>query len=437
MNKTIKSIVIFIIVLYAGVSFIHMKKKIQDQKVDIKAKEALIQDQHRMLTDIQTEMSHIDFPKITMTASHEKMTSVKGKSFKLNRFKLPIVFNKTIHLGVSSGWFASLDKHLLLAMPDGTIYQFNADDLRRDNLTLNLLPSNIKTFVNWGELNAHTKAFNPFGLRDIKIIRHKIYVSYTNEEKKDCFNTAILVADLNETALTFKPLFKVAECADASHDFSAHQSGGKIADFKDGKILFTHGDYVKKDSAQDDKSIFGKVLAINLKDGSYEIISKGHRTDNGIFYDKTQDVIVMTEHGPKGGDEININDLKNSSGVKNYGWPIASYGEEYTHKDDAPLQYKKSHKDFGFIEPIRYYVPSIGISQLVEANSNNHAHVFYVGSMGLNPDNSIHILKLNEGYTKVLDEDVLKISNRVRDIIKIKDGFLVYGESDGSLIYLH
>ena len=57
--------------------------------------------------------------------------------------------------------------------------------------------------------------------------------------------------------------------------------------------------------------------------------------------------------------------------------------------------------------------------------------------MGLNPDNSIHILKLNEDYTKVLDEDVLKISNRVRDIIKIKDGFLVYGESDGSLIYLH
>lgn len=437
MNQTIKRVIIFLILLYVGVSFFHMKKKIQDHKVDIKAKEALIQDQHRMLTDIQTEMSHIDFPKIKMTASHEKMTSVKGKSFKLSRFKLPIVFNKTIHLGVSSGWFASLDKHLLLAMPDGTIYQFNADDLRRDNLTLNLLPSNIKTFVNWGELNAHTKAFNPFGLRDIKIIRHKVYVSYTNEEKKDCFNTAILVADFNDAALTFKPLFKVAECADALQDFSAHQSGGKITDFKDDKILFTHGDYVKKDRAQDDKSIFGKVLAINVKDGSYEIISKGHRTDNGIFYDKTQDVIVMTEHGPKGGDEININDLKHSSGVKNYGWPIASYGEDYTHKDGAPLQYKKSHKDFGFIEPIRYYIPSIGISQLVEASSNNHMHEFYVGSMGLNPDNSIHIIQLNADYSKVVDEDILKISNRVRDMIKLKDGFLIYGESDGSLIYLH
>ena len=81
-----KYVVFLLVTLYLSVSFFHMKKKIQGHKGDIQAKEALIQDQHRMLTDIQTEMSHIDFPKITMTASHEKMTSVKGKSFKLSRF---------------------------------------------------------------------------------------------------------------------------------------------------------------------------------------------------------------------------------------------------------------------------------------------------------------------------------------------------------------
>ena len=432
-----KYVVLFLAALYLGGSFLHMKKKIEAYKLDIKAKEEMIQNQHHLLTDIQNATSHIEFPKINMVASHESFTSLKGKSFKVSRFKLPVLFNKTIHLGVSSGWFAKEDNHMLLVLPDGTLYRFNADDLKRDRLSLNLVPSNIKTFVDWGKLNGQTKAFNPFGLRDIKIIQHKVYVSYTNEEKKDCFNTAILVADFNETALTFKPLFKVAECADDSHDFSAHQSGGKIADFKNGKILFTHGDYVKSDLAQDDKSIFGKVLAIKPEDGSYEIISKGHRTDNGIFYDKVRDVIVMTEHGPKGGDEININDLKKPPSIKNYGWPVASYGEDYTHKEGAPLRYKKSHKDFGFIEPIRYYVPSIGISQLAEEKSAHSGHIFFVGSMGLYPDNSIHILQFNEDYTKVLDEDTLKISNRVRDIIKVENGFLIYAESDGSLMYLH
>ena len=82
-------------------------------------------------------------------------------------------------------------------------------------------------------------------------------------------------------------------------------------------------------------------------------------------------------------------------------------------------------------------MPSIGISQLAEEKSAHLEHIFFVGSMGLYPDNSIHILQFNEDYTKVLDEDTLKISNRVRDIIKVENGFLIYGESDGSLMYLH
>jgi hypothetical protein len=260
MLKIIKYVALFLAALYLGGSFLHMKKKIEAYKLDIKAKEEMILSQHRHLTDIQSAMTNIEFPKINMIASHENFTSLKGKPFKASRFKLPVLFNKTIHLGVSSGWFAKEGNHMLLALPDGTLYGFSADDLKRERLSLNIVSSNIKTFIDWGRLNAQSKAFNPFGLRDIKIIHHKVYVSYTNEEKKDCFNSAILVADFNEIALTFKPLFKVTECANASHEFSAHQSGGKITDFKNGKILFTHGDYVKSDLAQDDKSVFGKVL---------------------------------------------------------------------------------------------------------------------------------------------------------------------------------
>ena len=77
-----------------------------------------------------------------------------------------------------------------------------------------------------------------------------------------------------------------------------------------------------------------------------------------------KDYILSTEHGPHGGDEINLN--LNTKIIKNFGWAISSYGEHYGGKD-SPVnksKYKKyplhkSHKDYNFIEPIKYFVPSI------------------------------------------------------------------------------
>ena len=69
----------------------------------------------------------------------------------------------------------------------------------------------------------------------------------------------------------------------------------------------------------------------------------GHRNPQGLFYDKKNKIILETEHGPQGGDEINI--LRKNL---NYGWPISSYGEHYDGKfrKNAPLN--KSHIEFGF-----------------------------------------------------------------------------------------
>ena len=84
------------------------------------------------------------------------------------------------------------------------------------------------------------------------------------------------------------------------------------------------------------------------------------------------DFILSTEHGPKGGDEINKIILG-----KNYGWPISSYGESYANDD---LKYHKSHIENKFEEPIFSFVPSIGISEIVPLDTNEKE--FLVGAMG-------------------------------------------------------
>ena len=100
---------------------------------------------------------------------------------------------------------------------------------------------------------------------------------------------------------------------------------------------------------------------------------------------KKNDVIISTEHGPRGGDEININLKTDNETIENFGWPISSYGVHYDgiERKEAPLY--KSHKDHGFIEPIKYFVPSIAISEIIKIPktfNEEFINDFFIGSMG-------------------------------------------------------
>ena len=140
-------------------------------------------------------------------------------------------------------------------------------------------------------------------------------------------------------------------------------------------------------------------------------------------------MIIFTEHGPKGGDEININLETDNKVIENYGWPISSYGEHYDGKfrEDAPLH--KSHKDYGFVEPIKYFTPSIGISQIIKVPkifNQKFTNDFFVSALGYkhrikDGGRSIHHLRLSENFDKIIFEDVIPIGERIRDLIFVKE----------------
>ena len=116
------------------------------------------------------------------------------------------------------------------------------------------------------------------------------------------------------------------------------------------------------------------LYADDIQSGEKQLVSVGHRNPQGLYYSQKYNDIFSTEHGPTGGDEFNIHFKPGVNNIKNFGWPISSYGEHgaktaITDSDELKQRYTfaplhKSHKKYGFVEPVKYYVPSIGITEL-------------------------------------------------------------------------
>lgn len=209
--------------------------------------------------------------------------------------------------------------------------------------------------------------------------------------KKNCYNTQIFKGKINFSNIEFEDLNLIKSCANIDSSFNSYpsfknfngyQTGGRII-FDNKNIYLTLGDYNQWDKVQENETYFGKILKINKNNNNSKIISKGHRNSQGM-YNLNNSKIISTEHGPKGGDEINIVDLSLQQ-IQNFGWPVASYGDHYNSvpltkqiKKISPLV--KNHKNNGFLEPVFYFKKSIGISEIIK-NYFSNKNSFFITSL--------------------------------------------------------
>ena len=244
---------------------------------------------------------------------------------------------------------------------------------------------------------------------DTLIIGNQIFISKISNYKS-CGKLEIYNAEIKEI-LNFKIFKSFDECK--SIKIGAGRLAKYILNGQEG-ILITTNDSDNDDpgkKAQDENSIFGKIVFINKVTKNHKIISKGHRNAQGIFV--KDDIILSTEHGPKGGDELN----KIVFG-KNYGWPISSYGNSYKNEK---LKYIESHKQNSFEEPLYVFMPSIGISELIilpnEFNSKWKNSVLISSLNG----RSIYRIKFeDQNFDKVIYHEKIFIGERIRDIKYLK-----------------
>ncbi len=316
------------------------------------------------------------------------------------------------------------DDKLFFATTNGIFSYVAIDELDEDEIEFTTIPSNLPEFIG----DDYEEFFLPSlrGLRDIlidgnRLGDNRLYISYIAKRSEECWTIAIAVAQLNTKKLEFSDFFVPEQCAAYP---SNYESAGRIEHYRDNEFLYSFGDATGKH--QDVNSFAGKIIALNKDDKTYRVVSMGHRNPQGLYYDRQSDIIFSSEHGPKGGDELNLNLSPDGAEIENYGWPISSYGRPYNLQKEDP--HKKSHKDFGFIEPLKDFTPSIGPSQIIglpeKFNGVAGTQIILTalgGRGGIEWGNqSLNYFLLNDD-NNIATHDIKIMYERIRDIIYVEE----------------
>lgn len=218
---------------------------------------------------------------------------------------------------------------------------------------------------------------------------------------------------------------------------TAYHYGSRLAFANDGTLFVTVGEAFKyKELAQNPKDVLGKIVRIN-PDGSIPadnpfadgtagdpaVWSYGHRNPQGLYYDTVSGTLWETEHGPKGGDELNI-----ITRGTNFGWPAITYGVDY----DGTVISDKTEAE-GMAQPETFWVPSIAPSGLTMLNSD--VYPGWRGDLfagGMNGPAGLVLVRIDLDGGKVIGkEDLLRADGMaIRDVVQGPDGYLYVATKD-------
>jgi len=260
-----------------------------------------------------------------------------------------------------------------------------------------------------------------------------LYISYaTPDGDGDGGNTAIMRARLGGSGLIDQQVLYHATPNTTSRD----HFGSRI-EFDDGYLYFSIGDRYNRDvNPQDPAKDGGKIYRlhddgrvptdnpfVNKPGALGAVYSYGHRNPQGMARHPDTGRIWTHEHGPMGGDEINI-----IAAGRNYGWPIISYGIDY----DGTVIAEGTHRA-GMEQPVHQWTPSIAPSGMAFVTSNRYPELkggLLVGSLKFA---NVELLIL-DGNTVVSNRPVFENIGRVRNVRQGPDGY-IYVATDGMGIF--
>jgi cytochrome c2 len=355
-------------------------------------------------------------------------------------------------LAQNGGGLTSFGDDVLVLPYNGKIYAASsASDIKETNIAA---PDNNRAaYQSAADLEEFKDyAFHKENLRynDILFFESEIgrglIASYTEyHPDRHCYTNTLakLVIDadvksihmIKATPGDWKVVYRTSPCLPFKNRYLAlegHMAGGRIVFEKPSTVYLTSGDFhidgMRSEGpgiAQEPDAQYGKVLAIDIESGDGRIISMGHRNMQGVVLDDASRLLVI-EHGPRGGDELNL--IIEGS---NYGWPLESYGTTYRGMPIPNSVSLGRHETFN--SPIFAWVPSIAASGITRVDGFHEAWDgdFLVSSLR---DRSLYRIRM-EG-DRVIYSERIEIGARIRYVHLHTNGQIVLWTDNQELIFL-
>jgi len=249
-----------------------------------------------------------------------------------------------------------------------------------------------------------------------------VYLSYAHGDRR-ANATRIARGRLGDTGLVdVEVIFTVTPTKDTPQHY-----GGMLAFMPDGTLLLVTGDgFDYREAAQDRRNLLGKTLRVNADGsipadnpfaddpGAAAVWTYGHRNPQGLAIDPQTGVVYQHEHGPRGGDELNL-----LLPGRNYGWPAVSFGIDYSGARISPYAELP-----GMEPPLMEWTPSIAPSGLAIYHGEQFPQ--WVGSLfvGALVDREVRRLTLSDGAVVAEEALFAELGERIRNVRVSPDGYL-------------
>ena len=269
-----------------------------------------------------------------------------------------------------------------------------------------------------------------FAINDIAILSEsatsaKLLISYPRlSSSRSCVEIAVdeLVYDRKKQRIRFVSNWLTSKpCVPIS---AVQHTAGRFAVIDKKSVYVSIGDLGFSDiDDRDKRGDLGSIFKLRAK--SKVKISQGHRNPQGIvLFDKK--TLIAAEHGPRGGDEINI--IKEGG---DYGWPFVSYGQPYGSGDY--VRPGKTGNHAGYIEPIKYWVPSIAPTELVQLPVQGWGGWGRALVLGTLREEVLVFMKVSESLN-ITQSVQVDMGERIRDLEVLSNGSLIATTDAGNLV---
>lgn len=297
------------------------------------------------------------------------------------------------------------------------------------------LPNNLKAFLvhrPGPPVNLADAPNDEFRARDIIYLpdRKELAVAYDKyDETIGKLRTVVSLIPFDAATLTASGAWREIFASDVfNYGDNITQGAGMLAYRGRGKLYVSIGDHAIVDPkvSEDPNTTFGKIIEINLDTNQWHQFSKGHRNPEGLSFLKSGE-LVETEHGPRGGDELNV-----IIEGGDYGWPNVTLGTGY-NTYGWPSSTAVIGRHTGYKPPLFAWVPSIAPTQVIEVNNFDPR---WDGDLlvGTLKGESLYRLRLEAG--RVLYSERIWIGDRIRDIVQASDGTIILWTDDTKLLFI-